>query len=321
MKNRFLMLLMLMLTMANVVAGQWKPEKNKAIANGSETRFEVYYENASEYSLNGIDWEAPNLPGNGYAVNIKNNGSGQVFFARKYEVGYLLHPKATSPLAETSDRPGGGNKSLPPVEVLKPNVEAKLKNSNIGLVGVFYNSNSKALAMELDGGEWSFEFYGNAGVDNYPALRAASDPMVMQKGDLVAIHLPTHSVVNKWGSAPARSNVIMKLYDASGALVWQLYDTKSGYHPNAFGYNGQAKRGNNHPDDACRWILKGKYRLYYKNISTEAALVQDAWFGTARVGTARITQKVKPGEEVWFDLDMSVLNDRSDSFKINCNYY
>ena len=310
MKIRILVLLMLMLTMANVVDGQWKPEKNKAIANGNETRFEVYYENASEYSLNGIDWEAPNLPGSGFAVSVKNNSAGQIFFARKYEVGYLLHPKINTPQV------------IPVVDAIKPvGNEAKLKNANIGLVGVFYNSNSKALAMELDGGEWSWEFYGNAGVDKYPTLRAANDPMVMQNGDLVAIHLPTHSVVNKWGSAPARSNVIMKLYDANGALVWQLYDTKSGYHPNAFGYNGQAKRGNNHPDDACRWILKGKYRLYYKNISTEAALVQDAWFGTARVGTARITQKVKPGEEVWFDLDMSRLDDRSDSFKLNCNYY
>jgi hypothetical protein len=262
------------------------------------------------------------LPGNGFGVTIKNIGGAQVFYARVTAVGYLLHSPAPSPLA-----PGGGIKAeVPAVTVLStPVKEVELNtgfapaNYATGLVGDFYGSRMGPLAGELAGGEFTFNFYGNTNA--YPGLRKAADPLVLQTDELVVIRLPTHSVVTKWGAAPARSAVQMKLFDAGGALVWELYDTKSGYHPNAFGTGGQAKRGNNHPDDGARWIKKGKYRLWYKNISAESQLVQEFWWGTARVGAGRIVEKIKPGQEAWFDLDMSVLNDKADSWKLNCNYY
>lgn len=298
---------------------QWRPDKNKVSADGQNTLFEVYYDNASEYSVDGAKWHKPNLAGGGFGISLKNTGGTQVFYARVVAVGYLKYSPAPIP-------PVGVSKpEIPVVTVLeKPVREVEVKaygvpDPGIGVVGDFYGSNSFALARELDGGIWDFRFYGNAA--DYPAKRKANDNLVMQRGDLVAIHLPTHSVVCKWGAAPARSTVQMKLYDWTGKLVWELNDTKSGYHPNAFGFGGVAKRGNNHPDDACRWLVKGQYRLWYKNTSDEASLVQDAWWGTARVGTARFMTKVKPGEEIWIDCDMSNLDDRSDSFKINCNYY
>ena len=106
----------------------------------------------------------------------------------------------------------------------------------------------------------------------------------------------------------------MQLLDFEGLTVWYLNDTKSGWHPSTKDH----LRGNNHPDDANRWLKYGKYKLWIKNNSTDKRAIQNILFGTAR-GTQFFEYDLKPGHEFTFDLNLMPLPDEYDFYKLNCN--
>lgn len=170
-----------------------------------------------------------------------------------------------------------------------------------------YGSNYEREKSEVAGGEASFNFYGqNVNYPQYGTSQPSTD-------ELVVMAFPTHSVVSYYGTDFV-SAVEAKLTDQDGNVVWYLNDTKGGYHP---GLKANA-RGNNHPDDANRWIKYGKYQLWVRNKSTDPKAVQKFLFATEK-GTTFVDQDLGPGQEASFELDIRKMADKFDVYKINCN--
>jgi hypothetical protein len=203
----------------------------------------------------------------------------------------IPHPPAPSP-------GGGEGGQIASVDWLKGQYKA------------LYGSNYVRERDELGGGEASFVFHGQQGVV-YPAY-GTEKPSTDQ---LVIVALPTHSIVN-YAGVDFVSAIQMRLSDDAGNVVWELTDTKGGFHPAL----RVSSRGNNHPDDANRWVKYGRYKLWVKNLSSDARAVQRIDFGTTK-GTQILSSNVWPGREETFDLNIWQLVDGFDMYKINCNVW
>lgn len=178
-----------------------------------------------------------------------------------------------------------------------------------GQYKVQYGSSYEREKAELVQGDASFNFIGQN--VEYPAFGTEKP----STDKLVVFSLPTHSIINFAGT-DFTSMIDMKITDESGNLVWHLYDTKGGYHsqilPNS--------RGNNHTDDANRWLSYGKYKVTVKNLSRDLRAVQTIQFSTNK-GTTFWTYLLSPGNEAIYDLDINKLADEYDSYKLNCNVF
>lgn len=178
-----------------------------------------------------------------------------------------------------------------------------------GQVGLKYGSSYDAELSQLSDGVSSFVFSGQD--VNYPEFNSK-----VQATDVLSqISLPTHSIINFAGTDFV-SAIEMRLIDEAGNEVWYLRDTKGGYHPciNQMDCNSKL-RGNNHPDDANRWIKKGNYELFVNNISTDKRAVQKIEF-SGNGGGIVFEENLKAGDNKVFRLNIG-----SDSYKINCNVF
>jgi hypothetical protein len=207
-----------------------------------------------------------------------------------------------------------GRLGLPPVSDLAPaNAPPSAPSTGDewkkGQYRVIYGSSFEREKGELNTGDASFNFVGQD--VSYPVF--GYDKPSTDK--LVVMDFPTHSIINFAGT-DFKSMIQMTLTDETGNVVWQLYDTKGGYHPQL----QVNARGNNHPDDANRWVAYGKYKLKVKNLSTDARANQTIQFSTTK-GTDFWTYILSPGNEATYDLDIHKLPDEYDSYKLNCNVF
>jgi hypothetical protein len=178
-----------------------------------------------------------------------------------------------------------------------------------GQYKVLYGSNYQREKAELPGGKATFNFYGqNITYPPFGTEKPSSD-------EAVVMAFPTHSIIN-FAGLDFVSSIHMKLTDENNNLVWELLDTKGGYHA----VLKDNARGNNHPDDANRWIRYGRYKLWVKNLSTDARAVQTITFGTTK-GIERFTHYLLAGMEETFDLNIIQLVDAYDLYKLNCNVF
>ncbi len=181
-----------------------------------------------------------------------------------------------------------------------------------GQVGSFHGSRYETYLGELPNGVSEFRFTGQN--VNYPEF----DTRKKSTDEMSIIDLPTHSIINFAGTDFV-SAIEMKLTDDLGNEVWYLYDTKGGYHPCINRKNCESQlRGNNHPDDASRWVKHGNYQLWVKNHSLDKRAVQRIDFGTTNGGNVS-ERDLAPGHETSFGFDIGKLE--SGSYKLNCNVF
>lgn len=202
-----------------------------------------------------------------------------------------------------------------PPKVDVPKIETNYNQDyswGTGQVGNHYGSKYDVYLQEIRQGVSIFRFTGQNVF--YPRY----DSKLQSTEELSIIALPTHSIINFAGTDFV-SAIEMKLTDESGNEVWYLYDTRGGYHPCITGNGCDSKlRGNNHPDDATRWIKNGNYKLWVKNLSTDARAVQKIEFGLT-TGVNYFSNDLLPGHEQTFDLNISRL--AAGEYKINCNVF
>ncbi len=130
-------------------------------------------------------------------------------------------------------------------------------DANYGIVGwVNYGTDYDAIKNELAGGTSTFNFYGNSNGQSYPTGSKNGN-------GYETMAFPTHSVTQKAEFEGLRSMCRIKITDSDGKVVFFCEDTRGGFHP-TFGSN---LRGNNHPDDANRYLREGNYTLEYSNIT------------------------------------------------------
>lgn len=197
--------------------------------------------------------------------------------------------------------------------VSKPDDNSRKNTSwGLGQVGSRYGSRYETELYELKYGVSIFRFTGQD--VNYPEY----DSGLQSTDELSIIDFPTHSIINYAGTDFV-SMIEMKLIDELGNEVWYLYDTRGGYHPCINGVDCNSKlRGNNHTDDANRWVKNGKYKLWVKNHSIDKRAVQRIDFGTTIDGDY-FQSFLEPGKEQTFDIDISRL--KKGYYKINCNVW
>ncbi|MCR9066511.1 MAG: hypothetical protein NXI00_21235 [Cytophagales bacterium] len=173
---------------------------------------------------------------------------------------------------------------------------------SIGSYGYSYGSSYTSLAAELAGGVNIFNYHGNLSPNNnYPAAKGSSDPIIGYTDNYSAVMWPSHSHNYKYATSGADeegliSKVHYKVIDKSnGQVVLEVYDTK-GSTPSA--------RANNHPDDTRRWLRKGNYTIWVKNISGDDGVVQWIRFGTTQDtnGDSIYSSTLTNGNEVSFDV-------------------
>lgn len=194
----------------------------------------------------------------------------------------------------------------------KPNTRPNNNFWSIGQVGDVYGSKYDNELQQIKYGVSIFRFNGQ-NVD-YPKYNSG----LQSTDQLSIIDLPTHSIINYAGTDFV-SMIEMSLIDEAGTEVWYLYDTRGGYHPCITGKDCDSKlRGNNHPDDANRWIKNGKYKLKVKNISNDPRAIQRIDFGTTIVGDY-FQHELKIGEEKEFELNINRLE--KGFYKLNCNVW
>ncbi|UBM58226.1 hypothetical protein LAG90_15590 [Marinilongibacter aquaticus] len=185
-----------------------------------------------------------------------------------------------------------------------------------GDVGYSYNADYFELANQVPGGVAYFNFVGQD--VNYPAKRTYDDKKPVKDG-LVMVDLPSHSTTANWFSVKdyhTISKVRMELWDSNGNMVWQVFDTKGGFH--SLDTKDDSHRGNNHPDNARRWIKPGNYTLKYWNLIDEDEKgVTDQNFEFYANGNVIISEAVHRGEYKEYQLNMSGLV----WYKLNCNLY
>lgn len=198
---------------------------------------------------------------------------------------------------------------IPPAQPQPTTISIPDWLSGPGLYKVLYGSNYQREKAELPGGEATFNFYGQNMV--YPPFGTEKP----STNEAVVMAFPTHSIIN-FAGVDFVSAIHMKLTDENNTLVWELLDTKGGYHAVL---KGNA-RGNNHTDDANRWIRYGRYKLWVKNLSTDARAVQTITFGTTK-GIERFTHYLSADQEETFDLNINQLVDAYDLYKLNCNVF
>jgi hypothetical protein len=180
-------------------------------------------------------------------------------------------------------------------------------------------------ASQLTRGVAIYNYYGSPN-QTYPAQQncgQSSCNYQTYNDSLVVIQLPTHSI--NYANTDA-IGVWYKFFDANNNLVHEVYDTRSGHV-----INGVNVRGNNHPDDASRWIKRGVYRVEVTNLEISTRPL------TFRVGTTEDSQEngypnqdsiigqinIEPGQTVVRTLDLSqpCCGTVWHSFKMNINAY
>lgn len=192
-------------------------------------------------------------------------------------------------------------------------------NESLGAVGKIYGSDDitfdgyKNLRDDISNGVAKFNFYGNTGAtypatqDRYTCCGGSGADFVTETA--VAVDFPSHST----SYSADTGKVHMKLYDASDNLVWELYDTRGGFATVA-----STVRGNNHPDNCRRWVLRGDYRIWIKNLSDSA--VMRYYFQVA--GGPTLTEvNLNAGDEYEATISLQVPDPSTDgrSYKFNCN--
>lgn len=203
---------------------------------------------------------------------------------------------------------------LPPVTEENPKVENK-GDWGAGQYRVQYGTTYNDYIMQLAGGSAVFDFLGQDVV--YPAFNSTSKPST---DELVVVDFPTHSIINYAGT-DFRSAIEMRLYDMNNKLIWYLNDSKSGYHPCVTGKDCDTQlRGNNHPDDAARWLKYGHYYLTVNNQSSDKRAVQSIWWGTTS-GIQFFDYDIEAGGLQTFDLYVNKLGNEYDAYKLNCNVF
>jgi hypothetical protein len=314
---------------------KWLQDLNETeiLANGF-VRFKVFAEGEGlSVSLDNRNFIEPNINKNGvpgfqFDVNpndIPLNVNGQRlqnFWVKEW--GCLLVPEKI----ENQELPERENPIA--IEPQKPNniqvVDSNAGFYNIwskGCVGYKYGSDYWTLLNELDGGESKFEFYGQD--VEYPLPYTYDGGFRQCTDDLVAIHLPSHSVTAIWGHKEARAKIEIKMYDEQDNLVFHLFDTKGGLHPvaNANGSEiGNSQRGNNHPDNCCRWIKYGVYRIVFTNHSEKTE--NDNFIINCKVeDTAGVLYRgyfLNCGESFETNINFNKLDSQFQGYKLNCNY-
>lgn len=281
---------------------RWVQEKNtsKRLAN-NDIQFNVFAEGENlQLSLDDKTWIKPKQSsGNIHEFEIitKADQQGQNFWIKEW--GYLQAPAANQEV------------STPRAEV-----PSQSDSNSVGIVGYKYGSSMVSENQQIPEGEFVFNFKGEPGV-NYPAPYTKSDNPVWGLDDLVAIHLPTHSVSTVWGDkTPAKVNLKIT---RNNDTIFELYDTKGGYHGNALAIGetpGQHLRGNNHPDDANRWIKYGPADIFIQNIGERHIIFEIASTSSG----IKFKKTIPPGVSYDHVFDFVKLPSASDSYKINCNY-
>ncbi len=201
----------------------------------------------------------------------------------------------------------------------EPVADNFVANESLGAVGKIYGSDDitfdgyKNLRDDISNGVAKFNFYGNPGAtypatqDRYTCCGGSGADYVTETA--VAVDFPSHST----SYSADTGKVHMKLYDALDNLVWELYDTRGGFATTA-----STVRGNNHPDNCRRWVLRGNYRIWIKNLSDSA--VMRYYFQVA--GGATLTEvNLNAGEEYEAMISLQVPDPSTDgrSYKFNCN--
>lgn len=204
----------------------------------------------------------------------------------------------------------------------EPAADNFVANETIAKVGYIYGSNDinydgyKNMRNQLSGGVAKFNFFGNPSPNNnFPALQdSRNDPngnIDCVTPDYVVVDFPSHSYNYNADAAGKTGKIHYKIYDASDNLILEVYDTRGG-QPGGL-------RSNNHPDNCVRWLKRGTYRIWAKNISTDGAVIK------FQVGSTAAPQKyfdrsLSAGEiwEATIDLQQPEPNE-AHRYKINCN--
>lgn len=188
-------------------------------------------------------------------------------------------------------------------------------NESLGYFGKIYGSDDitfdgyKNMRDDIANGVAKFNFYGNEGAsypapqDRYTCCGGSGATAVTE--NYVAVDFPSHS----FSYSSDTGKVHMKLFDASDNLIWELYDTKGGF---------SAVRGNNHPDNCRRWVLRGNYRIWIKNLSDSA--VMRYYFQVA--GGATLTEvNLNAGDVYEENISLQVPDPTTNgrAYKFNCN--
>jgi hypothetical protein len=284
---------------------EWLQEKNKSdrLENG-QIQFNVFAKGENlQLSLDNVNWFGPaRKNGLEHEFEIKIDGSqeGQNFWVKEW--GYLKCPPKNVTKSETVS-----------YQAQAPN---RVADNNIGLVGYKYGSSMISENAQISEGEFIFNFKGESGV-NYPTPYKKEDNVIWGLDDLVAIHLPTHSVSTVWGDkTPSKVKLELSRNDSN---IFELYDTKGGYHGNALAVGetpGQHLRGNNHPDDGNRWIKYGPAKIFIQNIGERHIVFEIACTSS---GT-KFKKTIEPGKSFVKEFDFVKLPTNTDSYKLNCNY-
>lgn len=190
-----------------------------------------------------------------------------------------------------------------------------------GIVGEFYPNEPDykadyfTLLTQRSEGAHSFDFYGNPGVTYPPEVPDGNKAVIPY--NMLMVDFPTHSTTAYWFAVmdwKLPAFLEMELRDEAGNLIWHLYDTKGGFHP--LETNDHTLRGNNHPWQATRFLLKGIYYLTVRNISTDKRVLIQA---EAHVDGQYVAgpSQLGIGAVQTFRLDFS----KGKRAKINGNFY
>lgn len=189
-------------------------------------------------------------------------------------------------------------------------------NTELGIVGwLHYGTDYETLRNEISTGNATFWFYGKSNGQGYPTGQKNGN-------GYETVCLTTHSITSLSGKMGVVSKCRYKIKDNLGNLIVLVDDTKGGFHPAHYGDN---KRGNNHPDDANRYLPNGTYTLEYDNISDDSGTVpQKVVFFRQHEGNTfeyQINETVNKGESTTRTFTISDTGAEANViYKLNNNF-
>lgn len=198
---------------------------------------------------------------------------------------------------------------------------------NVGSVGYLYGASYTALKNEISGGQAIFNYFGNPAPDNnYPAPNPQSNGSSFPSytSDHVLVNFASHSVnlSNNQSTRALTGKVHYKVFDQNDNLILEVYDTKGGRTPDG-------NRTNNHPDECSRWIKRGTYRIWMKNISDDNVVIRGRTGSTNDPGLENIHGvDISKGQSTEWTVNFDTSHFSGTQpfpnwnfYKVNCNIY
>lgn len=192
-------------------------------------------------------------------------------------------------------------------EIIDSSIPSDLWSStvDIGKYGYAFGGDYTTLASQLGTGTNIFNYHGNTVNNQYPPERTQEQGVLGYTTDYVAVMWPSHAYNYKYytSGSPQEGKIAkvhIKVFEKStNRLVLEVYDTKGGY---------SGARDNNHPNQCVRWIKKGDYTIWVKNLSEDADMNEFISFGTTQdqPDTPSIFGSyLAPGNTLTFDVTIS----------------